>query len=55
MKKAKPIRINSEGIEKEPASDRKKAFLELIETYKLQNPVKYEHKKAAFQKQLESL
>ncbi len=36
-------------------SPTREKFAALIERYKLQNPVKYEHKKAALEKKLESL
>lgn len=38
--------------EKEKASSAKEAFMNLIEVYKKQNPVKYELKKAELEKKL---
>lgn len=38
-----------------PASARKKAFAELIERYKIQNPVKYAQKAESLQKQLDAI
>jgi len=36
-------------------SETRESFLKLIEIYKLKNPVKYEHKKAALEKHLSTL
>lgn len=52
-KEEEAIKVNDEGVVK--GSDAKKKLAAVIEKYKLQNPVKYEHKKAALEKQLASL
>lgn len=49
-KKEEKIEVTDEGIVKN--SNAKEKFKKVIEKYKLQNPVKYEHKKAALEKQL---
>jgi hypothetical protein len=36
-------------------SETREKFLKLMESYKLKNPVKYEHKKAALEKHLATL
>ncbi len=49
----KEIKVNDEGVVK--GSNAKKKLAAVIEKYKLQNPVKYGHKKVALEKQLASL
>lgn len=47
------IELTIEGASKNRQT--KETFRELMKTYKLKNPVKYEHKKAALEKQLAAL
>lgn len=47
--------MTKETKEKAEVSKEKAAFAALVESYKIQNPVKYEQKKAAFEKKLASL
>lgn len=52
----KPTAAEEPTKEKEiEVSDAKKKFAALIKVYKLQNPVKYEHKKEALAKQLAAM
>ena len=55
-KKEVDIKLDEKEVKvPESKSDMKKAFEALIEAYKVQNPVKYEHKKEALNAKLKNL